>query len=430
MNDDIQREQDEVMRRAASIEDRCLAWAWLPLALAGAAGAALVAGGFWAFVARDASLARFDAPGFLALAAAAGLLAGCGAALVWRLGRAAERAMPALRRFPIAPVVAVVLVLGADAVARSVRFQNPLWLAVRSRTGITGTDYFAGELAYLKLESLAPPTGDRPAAIFAGSSQLLRGIDYDQMASLLDGAEVRRRCLAGMDPLKALAARDLFGVRRGDLLVLYVSEFDVGSNPDLNLDWLRPVMTTRADAEVRAALEPVSLLSRWRALTDLSLAARVEVWRSRDYLSLVVERLAGPPSPPPQTPPGATSGFDAQREAYSHVRVGQPFNEVHFRALERLIREARAEGADVLVFEGRINPAMRTPRGDALREAVRDRVSKMASELGFVYVPEPEQTFVPGEGDWADGTHLNARGREAFTRYAAGVIARVMEGAR
>lgn len=403
----------------APAEERFLRrWGWLLPVLGAGLLLALSTHG-WSWVALDPALARPWLSRAGVVGAGAGALLGLGAWVLWRVTlawspgpeRAGVLGMTSL-------AMAVLVLLAGDAAFRSRAGQEPFWLAVRARLRPGNLDYFIRELASLRLSAMER-RDDRPGLVLTGSSQLLHGVDRGRLQQDVPERAVLRRSLAGLDPLKACGSRAFFSLRRGDVLVLYVGEMDVGANPGLVTDWIRPLASWNGTRDVAAALGPFARTYR-RQLVDLGMASTFETWRGRDYVRHVLYHLARPEGGQQATPQADV--IRNQQSGYALAAPDQPFNDVHYRALDRLVRYARGRGAHVVVLEGQVNPVLQTPASMALAAQVRDRVERMADALGFHYVPLSRQTPALLADDWQDGTHVNEAGRVKLTGYVADAV--------
>lgn len=386
-------------------------WWWL-FPLLGVLAAWLAARFGWWFVACDPSLVNRDwtrawyLP-YVLLVPAFGLLPA-----FWRLSL----------HLPLggqrwAWLLALALVLAAECVVRQPAVQRTLWTATKSRS--TGADdFFLREVANLRLRVLEDRADDPPRLIFAGTSQLIRGIDYVAMQRALPDCKVCPRSVAGMVPFRMVSAQDYLSVRRGDVVVMYLSEFDLGGVEGLESDWRRPTASRRGACDALAAMPAADRLSAWRSACDLLSASVCEIWRSRDASRAILLNLGGKPVLPPSQAM-QLHVQDAQKAAYAQGLVAANYREANLRALERLLGAFTERGARVVAFEGQVNPAMATDASRQARLAARRDFTELFARHGGTFVTLPEQPETFAAADFSDGTHLNEAARNRFTSYAA-----------
>lgn len=397
---------------------------WLFPLLGLAAGAAWKMRG-WSWIALDPSLARPWSAGLLASPSALGAAAlGAAVPALWWLGLRLDRRLPPLAKTFTIPALAALALLGAaDVVMKHPSAQNPFWLALRARLQPGYADYYARELAYWRLD-LLEARRPGPALVVAGSSQVLHGLDFDALRAAFPGRSVLRRATAGMDQLKACSVQERMSARPGDTLVLVVSELDVIEPARIDHDWMRPLVTWRGLRDVVGSLRPWDALRQWRSVCDLALACTSELWAGRDYVETILARPWGVRGASRET---AGEVFRVEYDHYTQDTRNRPYVPEELRALEKLLARMTGAGVKVVVFEGRVNPALFTADSLALREEVRGRLAEWSRRLGFAYIPESAQAVTIDPGDWADGTHLNDAGRGKFTRYMTGVLAGLVQ---
>jgi len=71
------------------------------------------------------------------------------------------------------------------------------------------------------------------------------------------------------------------------------------------------------------------------------------------------------------------------------------------------------------VFEGEVNPEIRTPVRLEIRADVRERVRQRLFGTETRHIDRQAQDLELGEGFWRDMTHLNEAGRKQLTRRIA-----------
>ena len=71
--------------------------------------------------------------------------------------------------------------------------------------------------------------------VFAGSSQMIAGLDFDTLQKEFAPMLIKKRVRSGMFPQRILGSFDYLSLKPGDLLVLYISEYDMISCTGLNI---------------------------------------------------------------------------------------------------------------------------------------------------------------------------------------------------
>lgn len=387
-------------------------WGWI--AVPAGAFAAMMAGSWlWPMVEQVRPLPPLDPLSalrfpFVAIAAGVALFP-----VLWR-ATIFLRERGVLPRFPYAAVGAVAAVLMVEGMFRLPVVQQPFWLAVRTRNP-GESEFFARELALLRLDSMADRAKPHaPGLVFAGTSQLMLGIDYDDLRHRLPGTDVRRRSLAGMAPLRMAMAWPWLGVGPGDTVVMYLSAFDMTGVAGIGADWLRPTGNRQGFCDWQSVLPPGETIRHWRSMTDVAMASLFELWAARDHTRALVLG-----KPKPRSGPVRDHVIAQQVEQFQKADETNPYYEANFRALDRVLTRFAEAGARVVIIEGRVNPSLQT---DLLRDLDRRtsrRLAELAGRRGARFVPVAEQAVAIGPGDWKDGTHLNASGRAKFTAYVA-----------
>lgn len=330
--------------------------------------------------------------------------------LLWRFGIGLEQRFPSkLRRWPVAPLLALAGLLLGEGLFRTGLAQSIFWQSVRARAG---NQHLARELSLLRMEAAALGSHPRPGLVVLGSSQLVYGIDVPELAAQT-GQPVYRRAVAGLFPTELVASQGWSDFHPDNRLVLMLSGFDLGARRDLNPDAIRPLATPPGMRNLIAAADGRFLLRHWRSLVDLCVAARCDLWRSRDYARFLLEHpfaaaviMAGP---------GDDEALAEQKKAYGQLGDNRQMVAWCQRALARFFAEMSRNCREIVVFEGRVSPAYPSADLEALSRETRDFLLRQQQE-GFIrYVPIEEQAVDLPEALWRDKTHVTAIGREKLT---------------
>ena len=367
----------------------------------------------WQFVLLFPTLAAkgFDAKG-LAIGLALAALP-----LAWLAGLWVERRWPRTRRWPLAPLLAVLGLLLAETALRTGLGQSLFWQAVLARSG---QQHLAREISLFRLEAADPAAAARPGFVLAGSSQLVYGIDVGRLAELT-GRPVHRRAVAGMFPTELVASQGWFDFNPDNRLVLMLSGFDLGARHDLYPEAIRPLATVAGLRNLLDAAHARFLLRRWRALVDLGCAATCEFWRSRDYARFLLEH----PFRAAETgaAPGNETALAEQKSAYAQLGANREMVALCQQALARFFADMAGRCRQIVVFEGRVNPAYPANTLAALSRETRDFLMSQQRQGVLRYVPLEEQDLALPADLWRDMTHVGPEGRQRLTETFARLLA-------
>ena len=389
-------------------------YGWL-LSLAGILAGLWIGAELWRAVLLDPNAAPADwlTPYGVALGLVLGALP-----LLWRLGIAWQRRSPSrLRRGPVAPLLAVAAVLLAEGLFRAPLSQTVFWQAVRVRAG--HQRHLTREISLLRLDAANMDPHPRPGLVVVGSSQLVYGIDYPELAAQT-GLPTYRRAVAGLFPTELVASQAWSDFHPDNRLVLMLSGFDMGARRDLVPDAIRPLATPSGMHNLIAAAEVRTRLRLWRSLVDLSLASVCDLWRSRDYARFLLEH----PFQVSARPSAADAATLAnQKDAYRQLGANPRMVDWCQRALERFFAEMSGRCREIVVFEGRIRPTYSAIQIEGLSRSTRDFLFDQQRK-GFIrFVPLEEQALDLPEARWRDHTHVDAAGRRMYTEMFARVLA-------
>lgn len=395
-----------------ALERTLLRRGWWLFPLLGLIAAMLASRYGWWFVAGDPALINRDVSRalrlpYVLLVPLMGLVP-----IVWawslRLPQAGQR---------MAWLLALVAVVMVEVLVRQPAVQRVLWTATKTRSPGTD-DFFLREVANLRLRVLDDRADDPERIIFAGTSQLIRGINYDMLQRALPHVRICPRSVAGMVPFRMLSAMDYLSIRPGDTVVLYLSEFDLGGVEGFDADWRRPTASLAGTLAAYNVLPRELRMSSWRPACDVAMAGVSEIWSSRDATRHILHRLAGRPVEKPAADLRQRVEH-AQKDEYARGLAGAEFRAVNLRSLEILLMQFNDRCAHVVAFEGQINPAMATAGAAEARQRARKEFSELFARYRAVFVPVSAQQEEFGPADFSDGTHLNEAARDRFTAFVA-----------
>ena len=354
--------------------------------------------------------------------AAAAALAAFAYALAWKLllGKT-KSCVNRSRSVSAALILTLGGVVGCEVLMRTDAVQSTLWRAVNSRLG--PADWFVGNVARIRLEMAArgepAPTGK---VVIVGSSQAAAGFDQKKLAEALGGRKVVMRGIGDMDARRILLAMNYLDIGPTDTAILYLSSRDVAASMPFTMNWMRPFASPEGARELLGILGPRRIVAEWTQAIDLALAAVLEMWRSRDYVRHVTDRLLVASS-------GVSAGqqmLQRDLDADLGITAGEEEKlvDLQFRALDRSLQLLASKASRVVVVEGRMNPAHLDDREIAMQGRLADYLSARLPQLGVTFVPENSQPFENPPEDWADATHLNSVGSGKLTAFVAELLHR------
>lgn len=324
-----------------------------------------------------------------------------------------------VRRWPAAPLLAVLGVVGIELALRSFTGQSLFWQAIRARAG---NQHQAREVSIFREDAAACRQANAPAPgiVLLGSSQLVFGVDPTELARHT-GQPVYRRAMAGLFIAELVASQEFSDFHPANHLVLMLSAFDFGARDGLYADAIRPQATPAGIQHLWAAADWPLRLRYWRTFMDLNLAARCDLWRSRDYVRFLLEH----PFSPAQTAPPLirTETLTQQQHAYGHLGRNPAMVQLCYRALARFLADMAAKCRQITVLEGRVNPTYPSPEFAPLAADARQFLEQQ-QELGHIrFIPIHAQNLDMPVSVWRDMTHVNAIGRDLYTRLFARCLA-------
>lgn len=337
--------------------------------------------------------------------------------LLWRTGIWLEqRFSPRLRRWPIAPLLAVAIVLLTEGSFRTFLFQSIFWQSVQARAG---NQHLAREISLLRLEAADPRAHAEPGFVLLGSSQLVYGIDGPDLAAQT-GRPVYRRAVAGLFPTELVASQGWSDFNADNQLAMMLSGFDLGARNDLYPDAIRPLATPAGMRNLVATAGNRMRLRRWRSLIDLCFAAGCDLWRSRDYARFLLEHPFAPADL--AAAPADNEAIEQQKQAYGHLGDNAEMVAWCQRALDRFFAEMSGRCRRIVVFEGRVSPAYPAENLKTGSKETQEFLLRQ-QRLGRIrYVPIEEQALDLPSSLWKDMTHVNDAGRRRLTDMFARVL--------
>jgi len=307
--------------------------------------------------------------------------------------------------------------LGAECVIRDRRVQGNLWVALLERLG--PSDWGLREPAQLHYESLHATDSreGRVGVSIYGASQAAVNLDRGELARKL-GRPVLARSLNGMFALEMCAAQDLLAMPPVETAVFYISPLDLSGNYSVRADWMRSMISPRSWLDVIRVLGPELAWKNRGSLAELAVAAHLKLWSFRDATRWILFNLAGrSPSHTPRDPEG-----ELKEEALRPFWVDPAYIESSFRGYDLVVERLRAMGTEVVVFEGEVNPILRSQIPDSFWVPAEERIETFLRTRQVRHVPLREYRPGVGPEDWADHTHMNDAGRRKLTVAVAAAL--------
>ena len=287
-----------------------------------------------------------------------------------------------------------------------------------------------------------------------GSSQIYHGTDLEILGVEAPHLVWEKNCLAGFGPLQYLWLKDVLLTPQPCVVVCWLSEFDFYREDDLPVERLRWASTVNGwlgllEIQQRRWFEwsdrgnslnaganwhsnPSVVWSERLAYADLIAASLNSLWRLRDHFRRTVFHYWQDVSKPvnmqgAELPQLASSAGMRQAKESLKKNVGRKrMVQENFLAFERFAVELKKEGVKLVVVEGATHPEVVTVYDTAFRSETRQRLKKMADDVGFDYIDEmvrPRFTSV----DFADPYHLNEAGRERFSKFLARSVVDILQ---
>jgi hypothetical protein len=395
-------------------------WFWVFPAIGFPAGI-IINALFWWAVTLDASYLPASWPAWIS---AKGLLLGAVLSLApvpWRLGLLFEsRYAGFIRRYSIAAILAVFAGLAVEGGYGLHPAQELFWQAVRMRAG---GEYFTREVSLFRLSDASYRAGEKQKAgiLVVGSSQMLHALDEEELASLT-GLPVYRRATAGMFPVEMLAWRDMLAYDEAHTLLMMVSGFDIGGTDHFYANRIRPLATVGGMADVISVAPGGLLRENWRSVMDLSTAAVVDLWRSRDFARHIMMHPFG--HLPSRAAAASDRGeLDRQLAGYLNLGANEAMSELSLRSLRLFMERMSARYPRVVVLEGQVNPVYANDPGYVELSARLQGVLRELAEKSVIdYVPLDRQRIQLPPSVWLDNVHVNAMGRTLYSREFSRII--------
>jgi hypothetical protein len=256
--------------------------------------------------------------------------------------------------------------------------------------------------------------------VFLGSSQINKNVDEHLVSQTL-GVPVEKDILPALHPMQYLAMVKEVSKRRPATVVCFLSEFDFYREGGVPTNRLRGV--TYHLSTVLQIMKTLSLRQVWGSraqLTDLAFAAICPLWRNREEFRIAIfdmwHRSGDLKADEAGVAEVQIAGLRKSIQSTSYV-------ESNFIAFHVFAKHLIQNGINLLVVEGFSRSDVMDLYSGTYREETRDKLTRMASDLGFTYIPEQEMPIFDFH-EFSDGVHLNQNGSSRFSQYIADRLAR------
>jgi hypothetical protein len=267
---------------------------------------------------------------------------------------------------------------------------------------------------------LRPPRGVRFLAVGSSQTDAL----YDRIAR--EREDLRVFGLAGLFPLDFVLYQDRIAEYRPEVVLLYLSEFDLARVHDAERAVLAPPQGLRL---VRLARTIVALPGgeRYRrVLAEMAVGQVFPEYRFGFVFRGLFRRVQGGDRVEARAAPGEGPVERVSREVFereiANLRTGMSEAQVEFNLpfLREFLEACGRWGSRVVIVEGRVSPDV----PDAAMRTLNERVARELRGLDLrydhvVFIPRAEQPPIE-DGDWVDASHVT---REAGREWAARMLA-------
>lgn len=373
----------------------------------------LVGGALWYIITLDRALLPEQWSGWFG---PKGLLLGVLVASVpwvWFAGIWLEERWGAIwRRWGVAPLLTLLLSLGAEAGFRTVRAQDWFWQAVRARAGDA---YFTREVSLFRLDvaSSRAATSRPPGVVVVGSSQMLHALDGPELSRRI-GKPVVRRAVAGMFPIEMCAWQDFIETEAGGTLLMMLSGLDLGARGSLLENAIRPLATRGGMRDLLLVADRERMRADWRPLVELVLASGLDLWRSRDFFQWILRHPGSPYRTPPRTV-SEDAVIGEQRRAYGGLGSNEAIVDYARDCLRVFLMRMLERFDRILILEGQVSPRYAPERWATLSGMLANLLQEFEDDERVVFVPVEAQAAKVTEAMWSDMIHVNTEGRKAYT---------------
>lgn len=267
---------------------------------------------------------------------------------------------------------------------------------------------------------LRPPRGVRFLAVGSSQTDAL----YDRIAR--EREDLRVFGLAGLFPLDFVLYQDRIAEYRPEVVLLYLSEFDLARVHDAERAVLAPPQGLRLVRLSRTVLALPGGERYRRALVEMAVGQVFPEYRFGFVFRGLVRKIQGGDRVEARAAPGEGPVERVPRDVFereiANLRAGMSPEQIDFNLpfLREFLETCGRWGSRVVIVEGRLAPGVPD-------EAMRGLNARAVGELRtldarydhVVFVPLAEQPPI-GEDEWVDASHVT---REAGRAWAERMLA-------
>ena len=224
--------------------------------------------------------------------------------------------------------------------------------------------------------------------------------------------------LSGMGPLDLLLYQELIKKRGPDMMILSLSDFDIGRMPSLAGAKLAPPQAPRKLAHICALLLRTPGIT-WSDVQDLIAANTLSAYRYQYIFKGILDRMSGRNAAFPEA--DVTTISDEEYLALhleSLSKLEARWFGVNLVLLDEFLAWTRAQGIDVTMTEGHYHPRALAKNHD-LHEQASVALSRLCVKYPNVVFVRTEEVRALSEDDYRDGYHLRTQSGYEF---AAAVV--------
>jgi hypothetical protein len=293
--------------------------------------------------------------------------------------------------------------------ARFVLFATPLsWFAYYATIGSDFIDSRERDIVAAKVKTfLAPPPGQEFLAV--GSSQTRAVYTQYSKKNPILGYYV----LAAMQPIDYVDEYGEILKSRPKVILLYISEFDLGRPVDLSTCRLSDLRLAQWPAFYKLIAQAAGPKAAWDTMAGIAIAdlfpENKYSFIFADYLKEVRARFAGSP---PDTP---TIAQETHREITTLRKLTAETVPRQALFLEEFLRLTERDGIPVVLVEGQYNPHAYTAKNVALnRDVLEPALERM--QLGFSNLAVVRRASIRqfAANDYRDGYHVKPDAGDHF----------------
>lgn len=266
---------------------------------------------------------------------------------------------------------------------------------------------------------MRPPQGVRFLAVGSSQTDAL----YARIAT--EREDLRLFGLAGLFPLDFVLYQDRIAQYRPEVVLLYLSEFDLARVHDPERAVLAPPQGLRLARLVRTIPDLPGGDRYRRTLVEMGVGQVFPEYRFGFVFRGLLRKLQGgdrvEARAAPDEGPVERASPEALEREIANLRAGMTAEQIEFNLpfLREFLEACARWGSRVVIVEGRLAPGV---PDEAMRQ-LNERVARELRALDLrydhvVFVPLAEQPPIE-DGDWVDASHVT---REAGRAWAARML--------